>query len=303
MAEVFPSPDSQPQNTILAVLAPFLNGLTNGRTIEEVLAHNHAEFEKLAPRIRKQYGVSDSWSVREIIKAEREQKLCTTCSGEPCKKTVSKYYRPAIHVKNGEVVIRGERCKVGVARDFSHASKFARIPKKYVGKTFDDYEVTADNQRAVKLAKTFVKCKPSAGLYIFGGYGTGKTFLASIIAQNFMQDFRRVVFGDVPNLMELIKQSFDSDAQNPLETYCNCDLLILDDIGAGQITEWNVGQLYQIINARYNAELPVIITSNLDFDGLKKTFGNSTGDRIISRLSEICTLAFLGTNDRRKSKC
>ena len=94
-------------------------------------------------------------------------------------------------------------------------------------------------------------------------------------------------------------------------TYSDCDLLILDDLGAGKITDWSVGVLYQIINARYNSEKPIIATSNYDFKGLAEALSVRdqsgrivdalTGKRIVSRLREITFSVSLGENDRREN--
>ena len=118
-----------------------------------------------------------------------------------------------------------------------------------------------------------------------------------------------VVFGDVPLLLSELKRTFNNAAlstESLLDRYCQSRLLVLDDIGAGQATEWNVGIVYQIINARYNSELPTIITSNYDLNNLGQRFASGddySAQRIVSRLSEMCVLGFLGTKDRRREKC
>lgn len=179
-----------------------------------------------------------------------------------------------------------------------------QIPHRYLGKTFADYEVTADNVKAVKLAKWFLT-KGERGLYLYGGYGTGKTFLASLIVQEWKRAGRGVLFGDVPGLLDRIKATFDDSAeryQDVLDRYCKCELLVLDDLGAGYLTAWNVGQLYQIINARYNDGRPIIATSNYDLKGLAAAFGaidKVSAQRITSRLHEMCAQGFLGIKDRR----
>ena len=186
--------------------------------------------------------------------------------------------------------------------------KQQKIPMQYVDKTFSDYEVTRDNDNAVAMAKWFIKEKPQVSLYYQGACGTGKTFLASLIAKEWLRNFKSVIFGDVPYLMEEIKRTFDgkdADSQKLLDKYCDADLMVLDDIGAGQLTEWNVGILYQIINRRYVSGKSNVLTSNYDFAGLEKRLSardEVSAMRIVSRLYEMCKVASLGTRDRRRMK-
>lgn len=210
---------------------------------------------------------------------------CQNCNGD-CPKP-DKYYHD------------GGLCKYGIALLKRRACLKAKIPDRYIGKTFGDYQVTSDNAEAVKIAKWYTATKPAKSLYLYGNCGTGKTFLASIIAQEFDS-----LFIDTPSLMDELKATFDNGGtENLLKRYTTCKLLILDDIGAGQITPWNVGILYRLINARYNADKPLIATSNYDLDGLQSALSKIdtfTAKRITSRLSEMTIQAFLGTNDRRK---
>lgn len=207
---------------------------------------------------------------------------------------------------DGSLRIAHAFCKYGEMRELRRQCGKSFIPLKYAQKTFDDYEVTPDNEKAVRGARWFVREKPERGLYLYGGYGSGKTFLASLIAREYMLDFKSVIFGDVPSLMQNIKATFDDPKKNAAEIlarYCDCDLLVLDDLGAGQITEWNIAQLYQIVNDRYNTGLPIVVTSNHNLDDLRErlsTKDESTAARIISRLREMTILIFLGNNDRRK---
>ena len=216
------------------------------------------------------------------IKAE-----CVGCVGLPCEKAIPEsdcvWYKVA----------------------FAQKVKAASVPKQFIGKTFAEYEKTPDNSEALQIAKWYLAEKPKRSLYFYGAVGTGKTFLVSLIAQEFITAGKRVIFGDVPSLLQRIKATFDGagNAQDVLDSYYKCDLLILDDIGAGQITDWNIGIIYQIINSRYNDQKPILVTSNFDLDGLQKRLGRGdelTAERITSRLCEMCYFAFFGLNDRRK---
>lgn len=226
---------------------------------------------------------------KEKLREKKEKSAeCENCGGV-CRK-VDKYY------------LDGGICKYGVALLKRRACLKAKIPPRFIGKTFGDYQATPDNERAVGLACQFVAEKPAQGLYLYGNCGTGKTYLASLIAQEFIG--QGVIFGDVPDLMSRLKETFDNGGTEALlKRYTTCGLLALDDIGTGKVTEWNVGILYQIINARYNADKPLIVTSNYDFDGLQSALSKAdafTAKRIVSRLSEMCIQAFLGLKDRRK---
>lgn len=190
----------------------------------------------------------------------------------------------------------------------------AMIPLRYAGKTFDDYEITNENGKAVKAAKWFVgEENPPMGLYFCGETGTGKTFLAALIAGAYLLDEKSVIFGDVPSLLADLKATFNNGGTEALlDRYCECDLLVLDDIGTGKISDWSVGVLYQVINARYNAGKPIVSTGNFSLKTLREVLtvrddrGNVvddvTGRRIVSRLSEMTYKFSLGEVDRRANK-
>lgn len=283
-----------------------------GLKIDESFNRFESRIKDITTRICKLYKVSDHSDVILIRQAERDLAACNECSGELCRKLHNQYHIPVIKKDDAGILsVAAAPCRYKVNLTIRSECGRVQIPLKYAGKTFDDYLVTPVNDHAVKIARLFCQRKPGQGLYLFGDCGTGKTFLAALIAKEFLRDGKHVIFGDVPALLKEIKRTFDGkgDAAEVLDRYCDCDLLVLDDLGAGQITDWNVGQLYQIINSRYNDNKSTVVTSNLDLKSLTDKLsirdknGNIIDDfaakRICSRLSEMCTLLFLGTDDRR----
>ena len=221
--------------------------------------------------------------------------MCDGCTGE-CRKEANRYMRPKVQ-SDGTITLAA--CEHGGQR---------RIP--YAGKTFGDYEETGDNATARKIAKWFTAEDTTKSLYLFGETGTGKTFLASLIARNFDD----VIFGDIPSLLDEIKQTFNGKGSSTevVGRYSRCEMLVLDDLGAGQVTDWSVSILYQIINNRYVENRRMIVTSNFDLEGLRdrlsvkdkagKIVDSFTAKRITSRLNGMCVKAFLGMRDRRNRK-
>ena len=270
-------------------------------------AAGKAHCEKLRPVYEERYklkGLSDS-EVREIERAEADKAECSKCNGQTCHKAGgTRHLKPVIGTADGRLNIMYAICPIKARRDLKERFERMKVPARYQGKNFSDYEVTADNRRAVAIAQWYIDEKPQRNLYFHGGCGTGKTFLTALIAQEFIREGRSVIFGDVPELLEEIKMTFDSDklkSEDVMNRYYNCDLLIMDDLGAGQVTEWSVGILYQVINRRVNAGKRLIVTSNFDLKGLNQRLATKDAygaRRIISRLSD-SVVGYFGTVDRR----
>ena len=284
----------------------------NVPAFQKSLAIQKAHFDEIAPEICEKYGLDrkkDAPLITDIDRAQIELAECDGCNGEPCQKRRNQYWLPKIEPNPfGGWRIADARCKIGSLRRLKEFSARCQVPEKYAALSFDDYEETPQNRQSLKIARWFVAKRPLKSLYFFGECGTGKTFLASLIAKEFFLDYKDVVFGDVPQLLAEIKRTFNipnKDGGAIIDHYGKCDLLVLDDLGAGQVTDWKVGVLYEIINSRYGAGKSMIITSNFDLDGLSKRLASGdpySSKRIVSRLSEMCVLGFLGTNDRRKQQ-
>ncbi len=139
--------------------------------------------------------------------------------------------------------------------------------------TFESFETDAYSSPAVafslqdakRMATAFAN-DPSGWLLITGDFGCGKTHLAAAIANERIRQGRPVFFEVVPDLLDYLRAAYAPDSPvtygERFDHVRNCELLILDDLGTQNATPWAMEKLYQIINYRYNASLPTVITTN-----------------------------------------
>jgi len=140
---------------------------------------------------------------------------------------------------------------------------------------------------AFEAAKEFVeRCAKDIhglGLLFIGPVGAGKTFLAAAIANALMERDQQVLFLVVPDLLDQLRATYKTEDNelDLLDSAREIPILILDDLGAHNYTDWTRNRLYSIINYRLNEQLPTIITSNLTLDEMEEYLGARTTSRLI----------------------
>jgi DNA replication protein DnaC len=125
--------------------------------------------------------------------------------------------------------------------------------------------------------------QPQGWLILKGSYGCGKTHLAAAIANYQVQRGGPVLFVVVPDLLDHLRATFAPGSaitfDKRFDAVRTAPLLILDDLGAHSSTPWAQEKLYQILNYRYNAQLPTVISTNCELEDLDP--------RLRSRLAEL----------------
>lgn len=130
-------------------------------------------------------------------------------------------------------------------------------------------------------------------LYFYGPCGSGKSHLAAAITNELACQGQSAAYASVPELLGFIRAGFgDNTAGQRLETLKTVDVLVLDDLGTEQATEWVMEQLFILVNSRYIAERKTIITSNVRLDALPV--------RIASRIAELAEEIVLPVADYRR---
>lgn len=155
------------------------------------------------------------------------------------------------------------------------------------------------------MRKNFEQCKRFAesfngkgyGLFMMGNTGLGKTHLSLAVANELIQKGYCVIYGSVPELLRrLDKEQFKNADGDTMSLVTECDLLIMDDLGAENNTERYTSLLYEMINARQSRSMPMIINTNLNMKNIKERYQ----DRLWSRLFSMRALIFCGEDNRLK---
>ena len=138
------------------------------------------------------------------------------------------------------------------------------------------------------------------GLLFFGKTGTGKSFAAACIANALIDKGYPVLMTNFARIRGTLQGLFDG-RQEYLDSFNRFPLLILDDLAAESKSEYMQEIVYEVINNRYLAGLPLIVTTNLTADELKHP-ADVTNQRTFSRLFEMCIPFEVAGTDRRRDR-
>lgn len=135
-------------------------------------------------------------------------------------------------------------------------------------------------------------------LLLAGGVGSGKTHNAygaiwALAASGANCSWRLVTMADA---FDSLRPSAGPDARAEFHSLATTGLLVLDDVGAAKTSEWTEEILFRLINHRYDHLAPTLITTNLT------RLAPALGDRVASRLTQMCTQITMPGPDRRKAK-
>ena len=204
----------------------------------------------------------------------------------------------------------------------------AHIPERYRHCSLDTFETSfpgADPslERALTTARRFVDEYPvdtaGKGILFVGTMGTGKTHLAVGVLRRLVREKGvRGLFCDYRELLKSIQNSYNPQVATTelelLKPIFSAEVLVLDDLGAQKPNEWVWDTVALILNTRYNDKQSTIITTNYpdqttasgnltdaERAAREPTLGDRIGDRILSRLAEMCIPVKMSGKDLRQS--
>jgi DNA replication protein DnaC len=225
-------------------------------------------------------------------------------------------------------------CECRVERRAARMLERAHIPRRFQDCSLDAYETMHPSsnpslQRALNTARRFTESYPveteGKGLLFTGSKGLGKTHLAVSILKTLVAERGATgVFWEHKELLENLRSAMFGNGASGSEdrlmrSVTACDILVLDDLGDITPSDWSWDTTSYILNSRYNENLSTIVTTNLGNraslgspDGpydrfaearqslARLTLGDRIGDRMWSRLQEMCVAVEMQGEDFRQ---
>jgi DNA replication protein DnaC len=229
--------------------------------------------------------------------------------------------------RNGREYAERCRCRAepeGGGSPEDRQLKNLRIPPRYAHCTLANFDpVSPRHRQALEKAMHFCSGYPhqseneGLGLLLTGTNGVGKTHLAVATLRELAAKGASGEFWDFNELMREIKRSYDPETRTTemqvLDPVVEVAVLLLDDLGAWKITDWMNDTLFYVLNSRYLARRPTVITTNfqdvtsqeaLHADPLvrREFLVDRIGQRLRSRLAEMCLRVQLDGGDFREHR-
>lgn len=172
------------------------------------------------------------------------------------------------------------------------------IDNKFLKSRFEIADMNSNVMSlADKYSNSFLKENLKTGLFLFGNVGTGKTFASACIANRLMKAGKTVLFMNLGLYINKLQREWAEAEKDVLEYVKNCDLLIIDDMGVENVKEWTQDKVFSLIDARYRAEKPLIVTTNLVLTNsiltkeqisAKLSIESRFSSRVSDRINEMC---------------
>jgi len=162
--------------------------------------------------------------------------------------------------------------------------------RKMTFDSFDSKRVNLPLEQRQNLEEVFHRAlsfaeSPEGWLVFLGENGCGKTHLAAAIANYQVRGGKPVCFIFVPDFLDHLRSTFNPESKVSYDEFFErvkrASLLILDDFGEHSSTPWAQEKLYQLINYRYNARLPTVITIPGSLDDLEERIEIRISSRMV----------------------
>lgn len=244
-----------------------------------------------------------------LMDAAKEFENCSNCKNlSSCNNSIPGNMIKAEKNNNG-VSFSYIRCKYSMKEKYKDNVTNFDLPKNIKNASMKN--VYKDDKPRIELIKkmkefkdSYLKGESPKGLYIYGNFGSGKSYLTAALFNDLAENNVKSVIVHVPELIRSIKDSFDKDYSDIFDEVMTTPILLLDDIGAEYLTAWSRDEVLEpILQYRMDEALPTFFTSNYSLEDIEKHF-TINGDkmkakRILERIKQVADeIELIGKNRR-----
>lgn len=223
-----------------------------------------------------------SRSLSKLYEYKSQSHDCNDCpSLEQCANFM-KGYEPKLVLDRNLIDVEYVRCKRGVIEDerkkVTSMIDSIHMPKEVMEASLSSLDLQDDSRVvAVRAAKDFLNewertnVLPAKGLYIYGKFGVGKSYLLGALANELAARHIHSVVVYVPEFLREMKQAIqDQSLPEKVEFVKKAPVLMLDDIGAETMSSWTRDEIIgTILHYRMSEQLPTFMSSNFNYDELQ----------------------------------
>lgn len=206
--------------------------------------------------------------------------------------------------------VDGKRCSCLKSLILKHIGANSNLAEHMKNQTFENFDFSLfanqkdDTAKVLKVAKIICDTalafantfdETHKNLLLTGSAGTGKTYISSCIANRALERGKTVYYQTAYKFFELFeKDKFsradDDDSSETIKYIYDVDLLIIDDLGTEFVTQFTSAAFFDVINSRIISGKSTIISTNLDFEGLSKTYSQRIASRFIGDYTLLQTI-------------
>lgn len=256
-------------------------------------------------------------SMTKLFEYINQNQDCSKCASLAECKNIMKGYHPKLVLARNSIDLQYERCQKLIIEEEKRKNerliKSLYVPTDILNATFDNLDHDHARIEAVKKSFLFLNNFDTGlaqkGLYFYGKFGVGKSYLLGAIANELVKKGISSMIVYVPELFREMKSSIgDSTLNEKMDALKKEQILMLDDIGAEAVSSWTRDEILgPILQFRMLENLPTFFTSNFNFDELEHHLAyNQRGDeekmkarRIMERIRYLSEPVFVDGPNRR----
>ncbi|WP_026693695.1 primosomal protein DnaI [Peribacillus kribbensis] len=219
-------------------------------------------------------------SMGKLYEYTTQSKECSGCpSLEKCVNMMEGYH-PHLVLKGNYIDLNYDRCPRKVLTDEKRKREdliqSLYVPKDILSASLSEFDFNSGErmdafEKAMETVEKITAGKKAKGLYLFGKFGVGKTYLLGAIANELAKERISSLLVYVPDFMREIKNAIsDNTLSEKVDLVKKAPVLMLDDMGAETMSSWGRDEvLGPVLQFRMLEDLPTFFTSNFDFASLK----------------------------------